>query len=35
MCKTCGCGQETEEKEICPGCGNPSDECTCEEEEKE
>jgi len=30
MCNKCGCGQ-AEDKETCPKCGNPVDECTCED----
>lgn len=29
MCETCGCKESSEEKEKCPGCGKPTDECTC------
>jgi len=34
MCDSCGCtpSEENEkpvEDEVCSGCGNPKDECTC------
>jgi len=34
MVKQCNCSAE-EKKEVCPGCGQPTDACTCKEGEKE
>ncbi len=34
MCDTCGCTTKEEKKDICEGCGQPVDECTCEEKKE-